>query len=643
MLTPQSVEVSFAAQHNPPQINVTAPSGCSWTAKSNDVWVTISFGGSGNGNGSIGYNVTANSAYTQRTTTITITPGTGTAVNFTVIQDPLTFTISGFLTPAISGVPIQLSGSMNLSTTTDSGGNYSFSGLTAGGTYTVTPTLAGYVFGPLASQTFTNLTASQQGVNFTDALGKSTISGQVTVNGVGLGNVTINVNGPQNGTATTDASGKFSISLFNNSTYTVSADLAGYSFSAPFTFPTLQANQTANFTGISVAGLEFYPISPCRLVDTRVASFPPGFGPPSMKAGETRAFAIPLNPCAAGLANPQAYSLNITVVTKGYLGILSVWPAGESMPNASTLNSYSNTSTAVANAAIVPAGTNGAIDVYVTDATDLIMDINGYFGAPLSTGMQFYPVAPCRLVDTRLQMQATFGQPSMVANGTRTFTIPNNTTCNIPGSAQAYSLNVTAVPGPAKTLGFLSIWPSGQPLPNVSTLNVYTPGTVVANAAIVPAGTNGGINAFVTDPTDLVIDIDGYFAPATSTGLNFYPATPCRIADTRVSAFASALGPPSMTAGSQRSFPVPASPCGIPGTAGAYSFNFTAVPGGSQLGIFTTWPTGQSQPNVSTMNSYNGSVVSNAAIVPAGTAGAISIWVTDNTDVLFDVNGYFAK
>ena len=37
-----------------------------------------------------------------------------------------------------------------------------------------------------------------------------------------------------------------------------------------------------------------------------------------------------------------------------------------------------------------------------------------------------------------------------------------------------------------------------------------------------------------------------------------------------------------------------------------------------------------------------GAVVANGAIVPAGSGGAISIYVTDLSDLLFDVNGYFA-
>ena len=573
--------------------------------------------------------------------TIGVTASNGSdAIN--IIAAPGLVTLTGKVTlsgAGVSGVTVTLSGSQNGSTVTDASGNYSFSGLTIGGNYTVTPALAGYTITP-PNQMFASIGANET-ANFTaTAIANNVvISGQVNGLGGGLGGVTINVNGTQTTSTLTTASGNYSIQLPQGGTYTLSAALSGYSFSAPVTFANLSTNQTVNFTGTTVAGLEFFAVTPCRLVDTRVPSFPSGFGPPSMMAGQTRTFSIPSNTACGIPSTAAAYSLNITVVTKGYLGILTIWPAGQPMPNASTLNSYSTTSTAVANAAIVPAGTNGAINVYATDATDLIIDINGYF-LSANNGLEFYPVTPCRLVDTRVSsFPSGFGPPTMTAGSTRTFTIPSDGACTIPSSAQAYSLNITAVP--QKTLGFLSIWPTGQPLPNVSTLNVYTAGTVVANAAIVPAGVNGAINAYVTDATDLVIDINGYFAPGTN-GLKLYPMTPCRIADTRVSSFPTNLGPPSMTAGSQRSFPVPQSTCGVPTGAGAYSFNFTAVPHAPQLGIFITWPTGVAQPNVSTMNSYNGSVVANAAIVPAGTNGAISIYVTDLSDVLFDINAYFA-
>jgi hypothetical protein len=163
----------------------------------------------------------------------------------------------------------------------------------------------------------------------------------------------------------------------------------------------------------------------------------------------------------------------------------------------------------VANAALVPAGSNESVSVYVSNPTNVIMDINGYFGAPGSAGtLNFYPVAPCRVADTRNPTGA-FGGPEMEAEETRLFAIPASA-CNIPSNASAYALNVTVVPD--GYLGFLTVWPDGGTQPNVSTLNSWD-GSVVANAAIVPAGTNGAIDVYVTNPTHVILDINGYFAP----------------------------------------------------------------------------------------------------------------------------------
>ncbi len=90
-----------------------------------------------------------------------------------------------------------------------------------------------------------------------------------------------------------------------------------------------------------------------------------------------------------------------------------------------------------------------------------------------------------------------------------------------------------------------------------------------------------------------------------------------------------------------RSFGVPASGCNIPNTAQAYAMNVTVVPDGP-LWYLTAWPAGAGQPNVSTLNSWDGSVVANAAIVPAGADGAISVYASGRTHVILDINGYFA-
>ncbi len=57
--------------------------------------------------------------------------------------------------------------------------------------------------------------------------------------------------------------------------------------------------------------------------------------------------------------------------------------------------------------------------------------------------------------------------------------------------------------------------------------------------------------------------------------------------------------------------------------------------------ISTIWPTGAAQPVVSTMNSLDGRFKANAAIVPAGYQGAVSVYVSNTTNVILDINGYF--
>src|ERR1041385_2324931 len=61
------------------------------------------------------------------------------------------------------------------------------------------------------------------------------------------------------------------------------------------------------------------------------------------------------------------------------------------------------------------------------------------FSAQAPSGLTFVPVPPCRVADTRNPAGA-FGGPALIGNATREFDIPNSA-CNIPSTAQAYSVN----------------------------------------------------------------------------------------------------------------------------------------------------------------------------------------------------------
>jgi len=71
-------------------------------------------------------------------------------------------------------------------------------------------------------------------------------------------------------------------------------------------------------------------------------------------------------------------------------------------------------------------------------------------------------------------------------------------------------------PGP---LIFLSAWPDDVPFPGTSVLNAPN-GGIVANAAVVPSGADGGIKVQGSNPTDLIIDINGYYVVAAESNAN---------------------------------------------------------------------------------------------------------------------------
>ena len=379
-------------------------------------------------------------------------------------------------------------------------------------------------------------------------------------------------------------------------------------------------NTVSVIAGANPTALQFVAAPPCRLMDTR----PQYGGNGPIQGGSSVAFNIPqLGGCGIP-STAAAYSLNVTVVPHGSLGYLTMWPTGEDQPLVSTMNSVDGR--VKANAAIVPAGYQGAVSVFASNTTDVVLDIDGYFAPVSGSTLAFYPLTPCRVADTR-NPNGQLGGPYLKAAQERDFPIEASP-CDIPSTAKAFSLNFTAVPRKG-TLGYLTVWPLGQSQPGVSTLNAPT-GAVTANAAIVPAGYIGNVAVYPTDDIDLVIDVNGYFGSAGAGGLSLYPMGSCRVLDTRLTA-----GWFSGTIGSD----VGDSVCEPPEAAEAYVFNATVVPLGP-LGYLSLWPNGEPQPVVSTLNAGDGSITSNMAIVPT-VNGWIDAFAPSPTQLILDISSYF--
>jgi hypothetical protein len=186
--------------------------------------------------------------------TINDTAPTGDRYNLAIIEvlpaaaaPPPTYSISGIVSGAIAaGVTVNLTGASTGTATTDTGGNYSFSGL-ASGTYTVTPSKSGYSFTP-TNVPVTVSSANVPGQNFTSVVVPTySISGSVS--GAIASGVTMNLSGASTATTITDASGNFTFTGLASGNFTVIASKVGYTFTP--------ASQEVPISGANVSSVTF--------------------------------------------------------------------------------------------------------------------------------------------------------------------------------------------------------------------------------------------------------------------------------------------------------------------------------------------------------------------------------------------------
>ena len=241
----------------------------------------------------------------------------------------------------------------------------------------------------------------------------------------------------------------------------------------------------------------------------------------------------------------------------------------------------------------------------------------------------FTQLAPTRVVDTRIGLGATKGP---LANATRV-RVPLRELHGIAASATAVALNVTIVN--ATQPGFVSLW--GGPadsLPTVSTVNAARAGQTVANMAVITLSEDGTANLFTNAGGDILIDVAGFWSPATSAKAGRYNAIkPVRALDTRDTDRLAAGGTATVKV---------VGIAGIPADASAVVITVTATQA-EGAGYVTAYPSGIAVPDTSTLNvPATGATVPNQAIVPIGADGTISLYSTMATDLIVDAAGWFS-
>jgi hypothetical protein len=240
----------------------------------------------------------------------------------------------------------------------------------------------------------------------------------------------------------------------------------------------------------------------------------------------------------------------------------------------------------------------------------------------------YNPVTPYRVLDTRFGL----GFPLRKVNAGEAFTLQLT---NVPAGSSAVVLNLT-VTAPA-TPGFVTIYPTGVPVPNASSINVDFAGQTIANLVTVPIGSGGTVDIYSQPAADLIADVQGYYTPkATASAGLFVPVTPTRLLDTRQPNSIHA-GP--VTAGGQVDLDI-GGLSGLPADATAAALKVTVTESAAS-GFWTVFPTGDGLPTASNLNVEGvGGTIANQVITRLN-GGRASVFSQSGGQLVVDLVGWF--
>ena len=315
---------------------------------------------------------------------------------------------------------------------------------------------------------------------------------------------------------------------------------------------------------------------------------------------------------------PETTGVEVTTVVDGVPGPPEVLPAGAT--------SYTPPS--------LPAGASVAFSVAARNEYGL-----GRWSAPTppvvpGDGARFHALTPARILDTR------------TGNGAPTALVPSGATLDVavvgrggvPATgASAVVLNVTVTEPRAG--GHLTVWPTGEPRPLASNLNVSERQTV-ANLVTVKTGAGGKVSLYNGAGTGhLIADVAGWYgASSGADGSRFHSQAPARILDTRAGN------------GAPVSWVTTAAPIdlqvtgrgGVPATGvSAVVLNVT-VTEPMAGGFLTVWPAGEARPLASNLNFEPFRTVPNLVTVKVGAGGKVSLYHSGYAaHLVADVAGWF--
>jgi hypothetical protein len=405
---------------------------------------------------------------------------------------------------------------------------------------------------------------------------------------------------------------------------------------------------------ISGNGLVYYPLQfPVRLLETRPGE--QGCFAPGVPLGDNAVRTQQATGTCNGLtipANAKAIVGNATVVNFISTGFhwITLYPSDAAQPNASNLNFSDNQ--IVPNNFTVGLGPDGGFKIYSHASTHFIVDITGYYAPPGAGGLYYHRLpSPVRLFESRPGESGCDAPGAPLAdNGTRT--VLAHRTClgaTIPSTAKAIVGNATVVNFISTGFHWITLYPFGQPQPNVSNLNFHE-NHIVPNWFVVGLSSDGKFNIYSHAATHFIVDVAGYFSeePVDTNGQGLlYTALskPVRLLETRPGEMGCTA--PGVPLGNDATLTQAAhGTCSgetIPNTAKAVVGNATVVNFISTgFHWITLYPFGVTQPNASNLNFSDNQIVPNAFWVGLSGDGKFNIYSHGSTHFIVDLTGYFS-
>ena len=198
--------------------------------------------------------------------------------------------------------------------------------------------------------------------------------------------------------------------------------------------------------------------------------------------------------------NSVAAVVNLTAANAVQPGYLTAFPCGQPAPDVSNVNFKQSEARAVG--AIVGLGLGNTLCVIADTTVHVIVDVTGYYAAAPAFGPTAVvePTAGRRVVDSRNGIGGPL-QP-LEAGEIRSF----DPVAGTPDADDAAAVMLNFVSTDAAGAGFLTAYPCGGAVPNVSTLN-YVTGEAATNLATIELGVDRRVCIVSSVRTNVIVDV----------------------------------------------------------------------------------------------------------------------------------------